>query len=170
MTDNEIMEALPFLAKHCKDEYNDIRVDDVLLGAFDLINRLQADKDALIAGQETLQKALVEKDKEIKLLQERTVILRGAVDTQKNDNKRLAGYLADSISHEPRSEAEIKAEAYKELAQKLKEQFNDLEFNVKTPLKTVKVEELRNQVNWILREVVIQTIDSVLNECVEVVK
>lgn len=92
----------------------------LIQATIDLINRLQADKDALIAGQETLQKALAEKDKEIKHLQERNVILRGAVDTQKTDNKRLAGYLADSISHEPRNELEIKTEAYKEFAERLK--------------------------------------------------
>ena len=43
MTDNEIKQALPFLAKYCKNEYNDIRVDEVLLGASDLINRQKAE-------------------------------------------------------------------------------------------------------------------------------
>ena len=170
LTDNEIVRA--FVCCHiekqncidCPAIANDTDCVNIEKLFVDMFNRLQADKDALIAGQETLQKALAEKDNEIKRLQERNVILRGAVDTQKNDNKRLAGYLADSISHKPRSEAEIKTEARKELAQKLKEQFNDLEFNVKTPRKTLKVEELQDQVNWILREVVIQTIDSVLDE------
>ncbi len=36
--------------------------------ALDLINRLEADKEALIAGQETLQKALAEKNAEIEKL------------------------------------------------------------------------------------------------------
>ena len=36
--------------------------------ALDLINRLQADKEALIAGQETLQKALAEKIAEVERL------------------------------------------------------------------------------------------------------
>ena len=116
----EFLNDLIFVAQCCRDEYNGLRVDKLLRRAAELIKNLQADKDALIAGQETLQKALVEKDNEIKRLQERNVILRGSVDTQKNDNKRLAGYLADAISHEPRSEAEIKAEAYKEIIEKLK--------------------------------------------------
>ena len=47
LTDSEIVKALPFLAKYCKDEYNDIRVDEVLLGAFDLINRQNAKIDTL---------------------------------------------------------------------------------------------------------------------------
>ena len=50
LTDREIVKALPFLAKCCKDEYNDIRVDKVLLGAFDLINRLQAENERLKKG------------------------------------------------------------------------------------------------------------------------
>jgi len=128
LTDNEIIKALEkaanadcnrcsFNNENCDGEDCDKYIAQKIL---DLINRLQAEKEALIAGQETLQKALAEKDNEIKRLQERNIILRGAVDTQKNDNKRLAGYLADSISHEPRSEAEIKAEAYKEIIEKLK--------------------------------------------------
>ncbi len=95
--------------------------------ALDLINRQKAEIEALteklnatIAGQETLQKALAEKDEKNKILQERNVILRGAVDTQKAENKRLAGYLADAISHEPKNEAEIKTEAIKEYTEKLK--------------------------------------------------
>ena len=126
LTDNEIVRA--FICCHiekqncidCPAIANDTDCVNIEKLFVDVFNRLQADKEALIAGQETLQKALAEKDNEIKRLQERNVILRGSVDTQKNDNKRLAGYLADAISHEPRSEAEIKAEAYKEIIEKLK--------------------------------------------------
>lgn len=126
LTDNEIVRA--FVCCHIKKQNcidcpaiaNDTDCVNIEKLFVDVFNRLQADKEALIAWQETLQKALTEKDNEIKRLQERNVILRGAVDTQKNDNKRLAGYLADAISHEPRSEAEIKAEAYKEIIEKLK--------------------------------------------------
>ena len=37
----------------------------LLYGTLDLINRLQADKEALVAGQETLQKCIAEKMAEI---------------------------------------------------------------------------------------------------------
>ena len=50
MTDAEIIKALPFLAKYCKDEYNDIRIDNVLFGAFDLINRQKAEIERLKSG------------------------------------------------------------------------------------------------------------------------
>lgn len=59
MTDNEIKQALPFLAQYCKDEYNDIKVDEVLLGAFDLINRQQAEKKSLEA-KIVIQKGLID--------------------------------------------------------------------------------------------------------------
>ena len=54
MTDNEIKLALPFLAKYCKDEYNDIRVDEVLLGASDLINRKEAEIERLETEYESV--------------------------------------------------------------------------------------------------------------------
>lgn len=47
MTEQEIIEAMPFLAKYCRSEYNDIRVDEVLLGAFNIINRQTAEIERL---------------------------------------------------------------------------------------------------------------------------
>ena len=86
LTDKEIVKALPFLAKCCKDEYNDIRVDKVLLGAFDLINRLQV------------------------------------------ENKRLKRYY---YQHEyDKWEKEIKAEAYKEFAEKVIKHIEGKAFNL----------------------------------------
>lgn len=55
LTDAEIEQALPFLAKYCKNEYNDIRVDEVLLGASDIINRQKAEI-------ESLRKAILDAD------------------------------------------------------------------------------------------------------------
>lgn len=74
MTDNEIMQAL----KRCYASGRDCtycpctsNIDCVQLEkyALDLIDRLQADKEALIAGQETLQKALAKKNAKIEALQ-----------------------------------------------------------------------------------------------------
>ena len=72
MTDAEIIKALECCAGdevglchicpldgECNGDINIL-----LKYALDLINRLQADKEALIAGQETLQKALAEKNEE----------------------------------------------------------------------------------------------------------
>jgi ribosomal 50S subunit-associated protein YjgA (DUF615 family) len=47
MTDAEIKQNLKFIAKYCKDEYNEIRVDELLLNALNLINRQQAEVERL---------------------------------------------------------------------------------------------------------------------------
>ena len=47
MTDNEIIKALGFVARYCKDEYNEIRVDHLLLSTLDLIKRQQAEIERL---------------------------------------------------------------------------------------------------------------------------
>ena len=57
----ELKENIKFIAQCCNNEYNDVRVDEVLLGSLEVINRQQAE-------QETLQKALAEKDRTIKCL------------------------------------------------------------------------------------------------------
>lgn len=79
MTDNEITKALNeadglyHVSIYCADRKGNhiasVRVIDIV----DLINRLQAKNEALIAGQETLQKALAEKNKEIQGLRNTVV-------------------------------------------------------------------------------------------------
>ncbi len=95
MTDNEIIKALEccisddYACKECPyadtkhmigDEYeimpngktyDELSCDEWLkLDVLDLINRLQAEKEALIAGQETLQKYIAEQKAEIERLKE----------------------------------------------------------------------------------------------------
>lgn len=57
-----------------------------------------------------------------------------------------------------------KAEAYKEIVKELKERFENLEYNTRTNRKTVKVEELKEQMDWVLHTVAIETIDNLLKE------
>lgn len=64
------------------------------------------------------------------------------------------------------SEQEIKIEAYKEFAKKLKEVFLNLQYNAKTIRKTVKIEELKEQMDWLLHTVAIETVDNLLKEMV----
>lgn len=61
---------------------------------------------------------------------------------------------------------EIKAEAYKEFAEKAKENFQNLEYSADTDRKTVKVEEMKEQINWVLHSVVAETLDNILEELV----
>ena len=125
MTDNEIKTYLPFLAKYCKSEYNDIRVDEVLLGAFDIINRQNTEIDRL-------NKLVYEKHKE---------------------NNKLNDYLQYA-----------KADTVKEFAERAKEHFLKLEYKANTKRKTVKVEELEEQMEWVLHTVAIKTLDNLLKE------
>jgi len=112
MTDNEIIKALeccadeyihscdycPFEKECCGDNLNLVKF------ALDLINRLQAEKEALIAGQETLQKALAEKNAEIERLNKAT----------EKDFETIA------ISTVDRHQKYIKRRAIKEFADRLK--------------------------------------------------
>ena len=60
----------------------------------------------------------------------------------------------------------LKAKAYKEFAERLKEHFKSLEYKLKTDRKTVKVEELKEQTEWLIHTVAIETIDNLLKELV----
>lgn len=136
MSDNEIIKALecdthinceecPYWHEFC--EPNNVTAKDVL----DLINRMKADKEALIAGQETLQKALAEKSAEVENLKKRDEtaekIIReqgGTILHLKNENSRL--FDRNFELSEKGEKAVIaciaaRAEAIKEFAEKLKE-------------------------------------------------
>jgi hypothetical protein len=52
----------------------------------------------------------------------------------------------------------------KDFAEMAKESFANLEYRANTHRKTVKVEELREQIDWVLHVVVPQTIDQVAKE------
>ena len=57
-----------------------------------------------------------------------------------------------------------------EFSEELIKRFNDLEYNANTPRKTVKVDELRAQMDWILHEVVIETIKEFAEKYAEATK
>jgi flagellar biosynthesis/type III secretory pathway protein FliH len=60
-----------------------------------------------------------------------------------------------------------RADAAKEIFEEIKRSLNDLEYNAKTPRKTVRVEELKAHVNWVLHEVVPSTLDRLANKYTE---
>lgn len=59
-----------------------------------------------------------------------------------------------------------KHEAYKEFVKKAKEKFQNLEYSANTDRKTVKVEEMKEQINWVLHSVAAETLDNLLKELV----
>lgn len=89
--DKELEENIKFLAKCCHYEYNDIRIDAVLLGSLDLITRQQAKIDDLME--------------------------RNAVTTLIDD----AVIYTPTLDDYNKFKKEIKSEAYKEFAERLKE-------------------------------------------------
>ena len=55
----------------------------------------------------------------------------------------------------------------KEFVKKLKDHFNNLEYNANTKRKTVSVDELKEQMDWILHTVAIQSIEDIEREMLE---
>lgn len=66
----------------------------------------------------------------------------------------------------PLDMSEMKANAYKEFAEKAKKEFLNLQYNAKTDRKTVKIEELKEQMDWLLHTVAIETVENLLKEMV----
>ena len=132
MKDNEIIKALED-AKKYKFVPDEFFIDKTL----DLINRQQAEIEALIAGQETLQKY---RDEEINRLEIELKAMRGAANSYKAEVGRLNKQLEElkflesrvnSIKNTPKdtfsgilismAEGVARYEAIEEFAERLKE-------------------------------------------------
>lgn len=57
-----------------------------------------------------------------------------------------------------------------EFSEELVKRFNDLEYNANTLRKTIKVDELREQVDWVLHEVATNTIKKFAEKYIEEVE
>ena len=55
LTNNDVVKALEFVARYCKDEYNEIRVDQLLLSTIALIKRQQAEIERLKTENDKLK-------------------------------------------------------------------------------------------------------------------
>lgn len=92
-----------------------------------------------------------------------TDIVLDLINRQKSEIERLKGStIVNNIMESQRIKREAKAEAYKEFAEKAKENFLNLQYNAKTNRKTVKIEELKKQMDWILHEVAVEVLDNLL--------
>ncbi len=92
------------------------------------------------------------------------------IKRQKAEIERLNGdYIPERTRRNNAVNAyhDAKAEAIKEFAEKVKEHFKDLEYRAKTKRKTVSVDELESQMNWVLHEVSLETIDNLAKEMTE---
>ena len=142
MTDKEIIKALECclsgkeeLCKECPLNgkcYGDI--DYLLEFALDLINRQQEQLEAAIAGQETLQKALAEKDREIeRITAEKNQLIKtfgecqaeatkALVDKDKEIERLKNNISAMAVTMRNCAKA-TRAEAIRAFAERLKEQY-----------------------------------------------
>lgn len=138
LTDNEIVKALECCGDeeelhYCVDcpycdKENDFCQEDLHRDALDLINRLQAEKEALINGQETLQKYIAEQKAEIERLQNSIAVFTNnavdfanEIDRHKKDKEEAFLFAANIVESEKIVIANAKAEAYKEFADKVDE-------------------------------------------------
>ena len=62
----------------------------------------------------------------------------------------------------------VRAKAIKEFAERLKESISNMEYTANIKRKTVSVETLYTQVNWVFHEIVPKTIDKLVKELAEV--
>lgn len=58
----------------------------------------------------------------------------------------------------------VKREAVREFADKLKEAFNNLAYDANTHRKTLKLEVVNSQMNWVLHEVTAKEIDKLFDK------
>lgn len=88
------------------------------------------------------------------------------INELESENKRLQDLCnktyEDLTKEIDRLEKETKQ--LKQFAERLKESLNDMEYRAKTGRKTLRIEEVYEQMNWILHKVVQSKIDEVAKE------
>lgn len=144
LTDEEIIKRLEWCVKRSNRNYN----TDIVL---DLINR-----------QKTEIKRL---QKEVNLVSIQFQDVQERAEEYKLKIENLQNVISNQqIEISAKIEKQIKTEAYKEFTEKLKEEFLNLQYNAKTDRKNVKIEELKEQMDWLLHTVAIETVENLLKE------
>lgn len=145
MNDNDIIELMKVCSmasgcKSCRFADSTDCAGEVSAFALDLINRQKAEI-------EKYEKEHNEKFNKWMVLDEQT-------------RKRYAELYEEA-------KGVVRAEAIKEFAERLKESISNMEYTANIKRKTVSVETLYTQVNWVFHEIVPKTIDSLVKEMTE---
>lgn len=136
--------------RHLTEENNLLRNSD--LG--ELVVSNQEMEDQLVRWTELIRK----KSDRIKLLQTQIADLQ-----KENESLKESIECGNEVCKECQSDKDNGVKwKLKRFTQKLKESFKDTEYRAKTERKTISVEELKAQMDWILHEVVINTINETL--------
>lgn len=85
--------------------------------------------------------------------------LRAKIETRTQEKLSLGRIYTQKLKT-------VKYEAYKEFTEKLKEEFLNLQYNANTDRKNIKIEELKEQMDWLLHTVAIETVENLLKETV----
>lgn len=160
MTDNEIISALEVFLKATRisgEQYIDISAE-TLAGTLDFINRLQADKEALIAGQETLQKALAKKNAKIEALQMDNAQLQSDIINANQNLDHINGlYEAEKTRAEKAKEKCIyfakkvyEARAETDRVTEIAAGWKDAAYKYADSIDSIKVEAIKECLEWVL--------------------
>lgn len=172
MTDNEIIKSLELCAnngdcKECainphKGNYG-YCTSLAIKAALDLINRQQSDKEALIAGQETMSKCIEKQQAEIERLQNTIIALSDYLDISGID-KTDTSFVQTATELNAQIRANVKSEAIEEFVERLNEKFSHMEYTIKTNRKTIPVERIKAEVDAVLQNGCAIVIDKVFKE------
>lgn len=174
MTDAEIIKALACCKSPVAD-CDECTIFDfgtdcqfiVIKYALDLINRQQEDIERLrsmnCAKLDTIHDLQADTNKlkeQLQDVQERYEEAQTKIEQWKeeaNKYQKLWCIAVDDIET-------AKAEAYKEFAKKLKKEFLTLEYQFNTTRKTLPIDFVKDQIKWLLQEVSIDIIYSLVEE------
>lgn len=71
------------------------------------------------------------------------------------------------IDRQPTADVAPRSEVAREIFEEIEANINALEYNAKTPRKTVSVDELKAQMDWVLREVIPGTLAKIKQKYTE---
>ncbi len=122
MTENKIIEGLEALLNAIKltDEQYIYISAEMLAGFLNLINRLKAEKEALIAGQETLQKALARAEAKVESKTAIMETMARCIEIQEKEIERLKRLLAESEAKEIETAKRFYKEGVRDFEKRLK--------------------------------------------------
>lgn len=172
MTDREIIQALEccrndFSMSNCLDcPYNKAKsakcitfmIEDTLA----LITRQQAEIEEMHKRVMRLDSEREEWSRTVTTEKLKNIELQAEIERLEIRLRKVRNQFTDL----GKMYSEIRAEAIKEFAQQMKERFLKLEYRAKTPRKTIRIEELQEQMDWVLHSVSIETIDNLVKEMV----
>ena len=153
MTDNEIVKALYSMYRATVYKDTITMSKETAIGLYEYFNRQEAEVEALINGQETLQKYIAEQKAEIERLKRKLVGYEPSIDSGLF-SQMLLEQKEKAEAFEKKWKAEVKSEAYKECIEKVKEKSKKTEIVCSGALITTNYAISAKNLNNLLKELV----------------